>query len=214
MTVPDVPWWGVVSSAAAPVLLAGGWTAAAELQPPSFDPVSDTVSELMAVDAADRWVMTAAFLAVGLCYVVTGIALRPAGLAGRLILIAGAVTGMMVAAHPQPAGGGGSVWHAVWASLGFAGLAAWPAGAWRRGSSVPWALRPQVCFSAVAVQLLLLTWFVAELVIGAGQAGLAERVVGVDQALCPLAVVLSCRLSRISAGAWRHYIGGPQVPSQ
>jgi hypothetical protein len=214
MTVQDVPWWGVASSAAAPVLLVGGWTVAAELQPPSFDPVSDTVSELMAVDAADRWVMTAVFLAVGVCYVVTGTALRPAGLAGRLILIAGAVTGMMVAAHPQPAGGGGSVSHAVWASLGFAGLAAWPAGAWRRGSSVPWALRPRVCFSAVAVQLLLLTWFVAELVTGAGQAGLAERVVGVDQALCPLAVVLSCRLSRISAGAWRHYIGGPQVPSQ
>jgi len=214
MTVQDVPWWGMASSAAAPVLLVGGWTVAAEQQPPSFDPVSDTVSELMAVDAAHQWVMTAAFLAVGLCYVVTGIALRPAGLAGRLILIAGAVTGMMVAANPQPAAGGGSVGHAVWASLGFAGLAAWPAGAWRRGSSVPWALRPRVCFSAVAVQLLLLTWFVAELVIGAGQAGLAERVVGVDQALCPLAVVLSCRLSRISAGAWRHYIGGPQVPSQ
>ena len=214
MTVQDVPWWGMASSAGAPVLLVGGWTVAAEQQPPSFDPVSDTVSELMAVDAADRWVMTAVFLAVGVCYVVIGIALRPAGLAGRLILIAGAVTGMMVAAHPQPAGGGGSVSHAVWASLGFAGLAAWPAGAWRRGSSVPWALRPRVCFSAVAVQLLLLTWFVAELVIGAGQAGLAERVVGVDQALCPLAAVLSCRLSRISAGAWRHYVGGPQVPSQ
>jgi hypothetical protein len=214
MTVPDVPWWGVASSAAAPVLLVGGWTVAAGLQPPSFDPVSDTVSGLMAVDAGHRWVMTTAFLAVGVCYVVTGIALRPAGLAGRLILIAGAVTGMMVAAHPVPAGGGGSVSHAVWASLGFAGLAAWPAGAWRRGSSVPWALRPRACFSAVAVQLLLLAWFVADLVIGAGQAGLAERVVGIDQALCPLAVVLSCRLSRISAGAWRHYIRDRRSLSQ
>jgi hypothetical protein len=28
-----VPWWGVVSSAAAPVLMVGGWTAAASLQP-------------------------------------------------------------------------------------------------------------------------------------------------------------------------------------
>jgi hypothetical protein len=212
MTVPDVPWWGVVSSAAAPVLLVGGWTVAAGRQPPSFDPVSDTVSGLMAVDATDRWVMTTTLLAVGVCYVVTGAALQPARLAGRLILIAGAVTGMMVAANPVPAGGGGSVSHAIWASLGFAGLAAWPAGAWRRGSSVPWGLQPRVCFGAVAVQLLLLTWLVAELVIGAGHAGLAEWVVGVDQALCPLAVVLSCRPSRISAGARRHYIGGPQVP--
>ena len=198
MTVSDVPWWGVISSAAAPVLLVGGWTVAAERQPPSFDPVSDTVSELMAVDATDRWVMTTAFLAVGICYVITGTALRPARLAGRLILITGAVAGMLVAANPQPAAGGGSVPHAIWAALGFAGLAAWPAGAWRRGSSAPWGLRPGFCFGAVAIQLILLTWFAAEIATGAGQAGLAERVVGVDQVLCPLTVVLSCRLSRMS----------------
>ena len=198
ITVSDVPWWGVISSAAAPVLLVGGWTVAAERQPPSFDPVSDTVSELMAVDATDRWVMTTAFLAVGICYVITGTALRPARLAGRLILITGAVAGMLVTANPQPAAGGGSVPHAIWAALGFAGLAAWPAGAWRWGSSAPWGLRPGFCFGAVAIQLILLTWFAAEIATGAGQAGLAERVVGVDQVLCPLTVVLSCRLSRMS----------------
>lgn len=195
VTVAEVPWWGVVSSAAAPVLLVGGWTVAAEHQP-AFNPVTETVSVLMAMGATDRWMMTTAFLAVGVCYIVTGAALRPAGLAGRLILIAGAATGMVVAANPVTAGGGGSVWHAFWASLGFAGLAAWPAGAWRRGPSVPWGLRPGVCFGAVAVQLILLAWFIAELVLGGGQAGLAERAVGVAQALCPLVVVLSCRLSR------------------
>ena len=31
--VRGVPWWGVVSSGAAPVLLVGGWTLAAWLQP-------------------------------------------------------------------------------------------------------------------------------------------------------------------------------------
>ena len=188
----------MISSAAAPVLLVGGWTVAAERQPPSFNPVSDTVSELMAVDATDRWVMTTALLAVGVCYVITGIALRPARLAGRLILIAGAAAGMLVTANPPPAAGGGSVPHAIWAALGFAGLAAWPAGAWRQGSSAPWGLRPGFCFGAVAIQLLLLTWFAAEIVTGAGQAGLAERVVGVDQVLCPLTVVLSCRLYGMS----------------
>jgi Protein of unknown function (DUF998) len=137
-------------------------------------------------------------LAVGVCYVITGIALRPARLAGRLILIAGAAAGMLVAANPQPAAGGGSVPHAIWAALGFAGLAAWPAGASRQGSSAPWGLRPGFCFGAVAIQLILLTWFAAEIVTGAGQAGLAERVVGVDQVLCPLTVVLSCRLYGMS----------------
>jgi hypothetical protein len=176
------------------VLLVGGWTIAAEHQP-SFNPVTETVSGLMSLGANDRWMMTTAFLAVGVCYIVTGAALRPAGLPGRLILIAGAATGMVVAANPVPAGGGGSVSHAFWASLGFAGLTLWPAAAWRRGPSVPWGLRPKVCFSAVAVQLILLAWFVAEIVTGDGQAGLAERSVGLAQALCPLTVVLSCCLS-------------------
>jgi hypothetical membrane protein len=201
----------MASSAAAPLLQVGGWTIAARLQPPSFDPVSHTVSELMAPNAVDPWVMTTALLAVGICYIATAAALWPAALAGRLILAAGAAAGMMVAVNPEPARGGGSLSHAIWASLGFAGLAAWPTGAWRRDSPVPWALRPKACFAAVTVQLTLLAWFVAEVVLRAGQAGLAERVAAVAQALCPLVVMLSCRLSRGSAGARLHYPERPRV---
>jgi hypothetical protein len=40
--------------------------------------------------------------------------------------------------------------------------------------------------------LALIAWFAAELITGAGQAGLAERVVGAAQALWPLTVVPSC----------------------
>jgi len=190
-----VPWWGVVSSAAAPVLVLGGWTVAAGLQRQPFDPVSEMVSELMAVGATDRWVMTTALLAVGTCYIITGLALRPAASAGRLVLIVSAAAGMMVAVNPEPAVGA-SVPHTIWAVLGFAGLAAWPAWAWRRGSPVPWGLRPAVCVGAIAVEVILLAWFIAELIAGAGQTGLAEVAVGVDQALWPLAVVLSCRIQR------------------
>jgi hypothetical protein len=50
MLVREVPWWGVVSSAACPVLLLAGWTAAASLQP-RFDPVADTVSALAALES-------------------------------------------------------------------------------------------------------------------------------------------------------------------
>jgi hypothetical membrane protein len=187
-----VPWWGVISAAAAPVLLIGGWTVAAGLQP-RFDPVSDTVSALAATGAADRWVMTLVFLLVGACYIVTGLALRPAKVPGRLILIVGAAAGMMVAANPEHAGGFGSVPHFVWASAGFAGLTLWPAGAWRRGPSVPWGLRPNVAAAAVALQFALLAWFGTELILGGHQVALAERVVGAAQAAWPLAVVLSAR---------------------
>jgi Protein of unknown function (DUF998) len=149
--------------------MVGGWTVAAGLQRQPFDPVSEMVSALMAVGATDRWVMTTALLAVGTCYIVTGAALRPAATAGRLVLIASAAAGMLVAVSPEPAVGA-SVSHTVWAVLGFAGLAAWPAWAWRRGSAVPWGLRPWACFGAVAVELILLAWFAAELITGAGQA--------------------------------------------
>ena len=190
----EVPWWGVVSSAAAPVLLIGGWTVAAGLQP-RFDPVADTVSALAAIGATDRWVMTLTFLLVGLCYVVTALALRSARIPGRLILAAGAIAGMMVAANPEHAGGFGSVPHFVWASIGFAGLTAWPAGSWRRDPSVPWTLRPPAGAAAIAVLFALLIWFGVELITAGGQVGLAERVMGAAQAAWPLAVVLSCRVS-------------------
>ena len=186
-----VPWWGVVSSAAAPVLMVGGWTVAAGLQP-RFDPVADTVSALAAQGATDRWVMTLTFVVVGVCYVLTALALRPAGTAGRLILITGAVAGMLVAANPERVGDAYPWGHIIWASIGLVGVTAWPAGAWRRGSGVPWALRPAVAAAAVAVLLALVVWFGAELITGSGQAGLAERVAGAAQACWPLAVVLSC----------------------
>ena len=191
-TVRNVPWWGLVSSAAAPVLVVAGWIEASRRQPQPVDPVADTVSALAAVGAADRWVMTLTFALVGICYIVTGIALRPAGAAGRLILAAGAAAGMLVMVNPQPAYGGSQA-HALWASVGFAALAVWPAGAWRRGPEVPWALRPAVCAGVVMVLVVLMAWFGLEVVTGAGHQGLAERVLGLAQAVWPLMVVLSCR---------------------
>ena len=200
LAMRNVPWWGVVSSAVAPVLLIGGGTVATRLQPPSFDPVADTVSALAAVGAADRWVMTLTFLLVAVCNIVTASALRPAGAPGRLILLAGSVAGVLVALNPEHFGG--SLTHAIWASIGFGGMALWPAGAWRRAPSVPWGLRPAVCACAVAALLALTAWFCAELVTGAGQSGLAERSVGLAQALWPLMVVLSCRFpSRAISGS-------------
>lgn len=190
--VRDLPWWGVVSSAAAPVLLVGGWTWAASLQP-QFDPVSQTVSDLSALGATDRWVMTATFVVVGCCYVITGLALRPARRTGRLVLIVASLIGMLVAAYPERAGDAYPVPHIVAAVIGLAGLVLWPGWAWRRGPAVPWALRPGVAAAVVTALAVLVLWFGVELVLAAGQIGLAERVAGAAQAAWPLAVVISCR---------------------
>lgn len=192
----------MVSAAAAPVLMVAGWTVAAGLQPRPVDPVAETVSALAAVGATDRWVMTLTFVLVGVCDLLTGLALRPAGAPGRLILMAGAVAGMLVAANPEHPGTSFPVPHMICAAAGCAGVVAWPAGAWRRGPSVPWGLRPAVSAGAVAALLALAAWFGVELITYGGQAGLAERLFGAAQALWPLTVVASCRYAaRKNTGA-------------
>ncbi len=214
------PWWGGFSSAAAPVLLIGGWTIAAGLQPGHFDPVTGTISALAAHGAADRWVMTLALAALGACYVVTGLALRPAARPGRLLLVAGGVATAVVAANPLPAGGGSSLPHGLAAGIAFVALAIWPAAAGRRPSPVPASpvsaspvppspvpagpvpaspdsaspvpaiLRPAVAAGAVLILAGLLTWFAVELWGGGGQVGLSERVLAGAESIWPLVVVL------------------------
>ena len=49
------------------------------------------------------------------------------------------------------------------------------------------------------MQFALLAWFGAELITAAGQAGLAERIMGAAQAAWPLTVVLSVVLSARTA---------------
>ena len=188
-----VPWWGAVCSAAAPVLLGAGSTIGGHLQPRPYNAMTGTVSALAALGAADRWVMTLAFAAAGACEIATGLALRPAGVAGRLILVIGGAAGLLVAASPEPAGAGGSLRHALTAALGLAAMAAWPAAARRRGPSVPWGLRPRVSAAASVLLLGVLLWFGAELIAGGGLDGLAERVLGGTLTLWPPLVVLSCR---------------------
>ena len=190
----DIPWWGTVSSAAAPVLLVTGLTAAAKLQPPKFDAFNNTVSALAGEGASYGWVMTLTFLVVGACDVVTGLALRAAALKGRLVLIGAGVAGMLVAAFPTHLGG--STVHAVWAGIGFAGIILWPLFAMRRGPDVPWALRPSTCLSITVTLALLTLWFAAEQATRGAHMGLAERTAGVAQATWPLIAVVSCRLSR------------------
>ncbi len=198
--VRGVPWWGVLSAAAAPVLLVAGWRLAAALQPASYNELTRTVSALASEGANDRWVMTLAFVIVGACEVAAALALRPAAPPGRLILIVGGMAGMLVAASPDH-GGGGSVAHAFWAAVGFAALTVWPVGSCRRGPSVPWSLRPGVSMVVSCVLVGLLGWFLMELIDEGGLVGLAERVMGTAQALWPAVVVLSCR--RAAPGPWR-----------
>ncbi len=191
--VDGVPWWGVASAAAAPVLLIGGWTLAAARQVGGFDPGVETISALAALDADDRWLMTAALAGLGASHVITAAALRPATPAGRALLAAGGIGTVLVAASPLPVGDGGSAPHTAAAALAFGALAAWPALARRHGG--PLALRPAVAGTAAATLLGLVGWFVIELARDGDAVGFTERLTAGAQALWPLLTVLSARSS-------------------
>ncbi|MFE3516145.1 DUF998 domain-containing protein [Streptomyces sp. NPDC059166] len=206
----SVPWWALLSSISAPILLVGGWSVSAELQGPGYDPASSTISILAADGAGGYWVMTSALLALGACHVTTAWGLRPAAVPGRVALAAGGLSAMLLALFPAPSSGG-SFSHGVVVAIGFSLLAVWPVLAVRRGRGavareydggpgaaiplradpVPWGLRPVPSVTAAALMWLGGAWFLLALFV-LGTAGAAERVITFAQSFWPLVVVVSC----------------------
>ncbi|MFI8291397.1 DUF998 domain-containing protein [Streptomyces sp. NPDC085614] len=186
----SVPRWSLISSGCAPVLLIGGWTVAAALEGPTYDPVSQTISVLAAYGAAGFWVMTTSLFALGVCHLLTAWGLRPAATAGRVALACGGVAALAVALVPAPSSGG-SLRHGSVAAVGFALLAAWPVLAARRESRAPWGLRLVPAVTATALMALGAAWYLFATQ-GHGPAGVAERFVTCLQAVWPFVVVASC----------------------
>lgn len=190
-TTAGVPWWARASSLLAPVLLIGGWTLAAALQPGGFDSSVRTISDLAAIDAGDRWVMTLGIGGTGLCHVVTALGLRPAARPGRVLLALGGVATVLVALFPLPGGGGSSGAHSAVAFVSFVLLTVWAPYAGVRDAEAPWGLRRRTALVAGAVLGALTLLFFATVVAGATDVGLTERLAAGAQALWPAAVVAS-----------------------
>jgi hypothetical membrane protein len=188
MRSKPTPWWAVLSSACAPVLLIGGWQLAAARQPGGFDPVTQTISALAARGATDPWIMTTALVGVGVCHTITAAGLATAAIPGRLLLGTGGAATVLLAGFPLPATGESPV-HIAAASVAFTTLSLWPALARRRDG------RPGPGISLIAASGLLglLGWFGLEFLSGGPRIGLSERFLAGGQSLWPLAAVLLAR---------------------
>jgi hypothetical membrane protein len=173
----------------APIILIGGWTAAADLQPVPFDAVQRSISALGAVGMPYRWVIAAALLSVGVCHATTGIALRSAADPGRALLIIGGISSVLIAVNPQPRHGG-SLAHEAFSLVGVVVMTLWPIAAIRSEPGAPFGLRPAAAIAITVTTLTVEAWFVVELFHGP-QLGLAERTVTADQSIWPLLVVMS-----------------------
>ncbi len=189
--IGTVPWWGVGSSLLAPVILIGGWTLAADLQPVPFNAIQRSISALGAIGMPYRWVIAVTLIGVGVCHATTGIALRAAAESGRALLVIGGISSILIAVNPQPRGGG-SLAHETFSLVGVVVMTVWPLAAVRRELGAPFGLRPAAAVAVTGFTLCLLVWFTIELFHGP-ELGLAERTVTADQSIWPLLVVLSVR---------------------
>ncbi|GAB3873373.1 DUF998 domain-containing protein [Dactylosporangium cerinum] len=178
----------MVSAATAPVLLIGGWTVAAALQPSGFDSLRGTISALAGHGATHRWVMTLALLGLGVCHCVTALGLRPVATPARVMLGAGGAATVLVAAFPLPRTGSSGA-HQLAATVAFACLALWPALS-RIPGSAPQPVPPVLMRVAAGVLVTLVVVFCAALAAGV-LVGLAERVAAGAQSLWPLTTVLA-----------------------
>lgn len=169
------------------MLLIGGFLTAAALQPPSYNPLHDTISELAWTGAAHPWMMTAALGATGACCVITAVGLRPARGAGRLLLAVAGVAIMLVAVFRQPRDGY-SLAHEVAVIVAAVASCAWPALAARRRQSAV-LLTPALGATASGICLGLAAWYALET--HRALLGLAERCAAGAPAVWMFAVVIT-----------------------
>lgn len=186
-----IPWWAVAAATAAPVLLIGGFLVATAVQPASYNPVRDTISDLAGQGAKDPWLMTSALVGLGFCYLFAALGLRPAAGAGRALLAGGGVATLSIAVFRQPRHGY-SLAHELAVVATALLCCAWPALAWRRLHPAA-LLRPFPSLAAAGVSLALAAWYALER--GGALLGLAERCAAAAPPLWLSAVGVASRLT-------------------
>jgi hypothetical membrane protein len=185
--VKVIPWWAVAAASACPVLLIGGFLLATAIQPASYNPLRETISELARPGANDWWVMTSALIGVGLCYLLTALGLRSAKSTGRVLLGAGGVSIILIAWLRQPRHGY-SLAHELPVIAAAVACCTWPIFASRSRHPAPLLTRPP-SFAAAGVCLGLAAWYALES--HGALLGVAERCAASVPSLWLFAVVVT-----------------------
>jgi len=192
-----IPAWTVASAALAPALLVGGWLIAGALQPPSYSPMQQTMSDLAGQAATDPWVMTVALFGVGGCQLATGIGLTRIQMPARLLLIVAGLSTVGVAASPEAATGA-TPRHLLFAVSCVVATLVWPTFVMQRDPAQPRVLSIYGSLLVTAIFAALSAWLLITTQ-GGGDLGLAERLTSLAQGLWPLVVVLAIRQADIGS---------------
>jgi len=198
-----VPGWTLASSALSPAVLVGAWAIADGLQPATYSPMRQTMSVLAGHAATDRWLVTGAVFLVSVGLLLTALGLSGMRTSARVVLAVTGVSGIGIAASPEPAHGT-TPQHLVWTVVGAVALAIWPAFVARRRPARPRPLVLSVHGSATAtaVFVALLGWVFIE-AHGGSSLGLAERMTTGVLLSWPLFVALALRRSQPRLGSSR-----------
>ncbi|HZC53132.1 MAG TPA: DUF998 domain-containing protein [Mycobacterium sp.] len=191
-----VPIWAIVSAGLSPILLAGAWLLADTLQPADYSPLQQTMSVLAGHAATDRWIMTGAIFAAGICQFITAAGLTAVRASARILLTVAGATAIGIAASPEPAHGT-TTQHLAWTVVGAVTIAIWPAFVARRAPTRPLILSVNVACTATAISLALLGWVFIETQSG-NALGLAERLTTTAQTSWPLVVSVTARRATTS----------------
>jgi hypothetical membrane protein len=183
--------WAVVSSALAPMLLIAGWLIADTVQPPDYSPIRDTISATAAEGAHDRWIMTAALVAIALCHLTTAAGLTGAGIPARIGLIVAGVAAFGLAGCPEPQLGSRPQ-HIAWTIVGALTMTFWPVLVAVDRRSVRMISDRRCAAAVTAVFVTLLIWMTVQTQ-GGALLGLAERVSTSVQTAWPFIVALALR---------------------
>jgi hypothetical membrane protein len=171
------------------VLLIGGFFVATAIQPASYNPVRDTISELAGQGATDSWVMTSALAGVGFRYVLVALGLQPAGRVGRVLLASGGVAVLFIAVFRQPHHGY-SLPHELAVIVAALTCCTWSVFASHRQHPALLLTRPP-SLAATGVSLGLAAWYALES--HGALLGLAERCAAAAPSLWLLGVAVTTR---------------------
>lgn len=118
--------WAALGLAAGPIAFVGAW-AIGGARMADYSPVADAISRIAAVDAPERTLMTAGFLAYGGALLVGSQALRRSNLTGTWGLAAvNALATVAVAATPLDRSDTVDLLHGLSATVGYVSIAALP----------------------------------------------------------------------------------------
>ena len=205
-----VPVWAIVSAGLSPLLTVGGFLVAGALQPASYSPVRQTVSVMAGHAGTDPWIMTGALFLVGGCNLVTAAGLRGLRPPARVLLIITGLSGIGIAACPEPVHGS-TPQHLAWTALGAVMITIWPAFAVGRGSPRPLLLTARCSAVVTAVFVVLLGWLAIQTQ-GGSVLGLAERLTSSIDICWPFVIALVLWRGAVRAGGPGLAAGTVRVP--